>query len=293
MENKFKFVLTVIACNIVVTSLIVMVVWNMRITNSESMNETYGRGQRRVQEECCSCQKEIWIPSPKTTWQWQISGAINTSFDVDMYDIDLFDAKIEVIDKLHTDGRKVICYFSAGTFENWRPDKDKFPASVLGSPLEEWPGERWLDIAKLDIIGPIMQARLDLAVEKGCDGVEPDNVDGYKNANGVGLDASKQLSYNKWLAREAHLRGLSIGLKNDLDQVLQLVDHFDFAINEQCWQFKECSLLRPFINAGKAVFGVEYSGTPRQFCPKLNAMGFSWLKKRLSLDAFRIDCMSI
>lgn len=209
-----------------------------------------------------------------------------------MYDIDLFDTDQSIIDKLHNDGRKVICYFSAGSYEDWRPDKDKFTASVLGSPLDGWPGERWLNIRRLDVLGPIMKARMDLAVSKKCDGVDPDNVDGYTNENGVQLTASDQLVYNKWLASEAHARGLSIGLKNDLNQITELVSHFDFAINEQCWFYTECDLLKPFVDAGKAVFGIEYSGTPSTFCPKLNAMKFSSLKKNLQLDAFRVDCQS-
>lgn len=45
-----------------------------------------------------------------------------------------------------------------------------------------------------------MGRRLDKAVSRGCDGVEPDNVDGYTNHNGLGLTAADQLSYNKWLA---------------------------------------------------------------------------------------------
>lgn len=45
-----------------------------------------------------------------------------------------------------------------------------------------------------------MGRRLDKAVTRGCDGVEPDNVDGYTNHNGLGLTAADQLSYNIWLA---------------------------------------------------------------------------------------------
>jgi hypothetical protein len=43
-------------------------------------------------------------------------------------------------------GRKVICYFSAGSYENWRSDKNDFPSDVLGNKLEHWEGEKWLDI---------------------------------------------------------------------------------------------------------------------------------------------------
>lgn len=232
----------------------------------------------------------IWQPTPGTSWQWQLTGQIDTSIDVQMYDIDLFDVSKDVVNRLHSQGRTVICYFSAGSWENWRPDAKKYPASVQGRS-NGWPGEKWLDIRKIDELSPIFQARLDLAVEKGCDGVEPDNIDGYSNKTGFPLTYNDQLKFNKWLAKEAHQRGLSIGLKNDLDQVDDLVDHFDWAINEQCFQYNECDLLLPFIRAGKAVFNVEYDKKAQSFCPKANAMGFSSLQKKLNLDAWLIDCL--
>src|SRR5262249_44643767 len=71
----------------------------------------------------------IWTPAPRTSWQWQLTGTIDTRFDVAMYDIDLFDAPQSVIDSLHASGRIVICYFSAGSYENWRPDTGDFPTS--------------------------------------------------------------------------------------------------------------------------------------------------------------------
>jgi hypothetical protein len=232
----------------------------------------------------------IWQPTPGTSWQWQLSGEIDTSFDVVMYDIDLFDTPQAVINTLHDDGRVVICYFSAGSYEEWRPDAEQFPAEVIGAPLDGWEGESWLDIRQLDLLAPIMSARLDLAVQKGCDGVEPDNVDGYANESGFPLTNDDQLTYNRWLAQAAHERGLSIGLKNDLDQIPQLVNDFDWALNEQCFEYDECETLLPFIEAGKAVFGVEYTGTPDDFCPRANALNLDWLYKNLELDEYRVAC---
>jgi hypothetical protein len=135
-----------------------------------------------------------------------------------------------------------------------------------------------------------MMARLDLAVSKGCDGVEPDNVDGYANDSGFPLTDQDQLAYNIWLANAAHAHNLSIGLKNDLDQISHLVGYFDWALNEQCYQYDECELLRPFTNANKAVFGVEYQGNPAQFCPYFNALNFDWLMKELDLGPSRTAC---
>lgn len=234
-----------------------------------------------------------WQPTPGASWQWQLSGSIDTSFDVAMYDIDLFEAPQETIDSLRADGRVVICYFSAGSWEEWRPDASDFPAEVIGDPLEGWPDERWLDIRRLDLLGPLMQTRLDLAAQKGCDGVEPDNVDGYANQSGFPLSDTDQITYNIWLAEQAHARGLSIGLKNDLDQIDDLLPLFDWALNEECFTYNECELLLPFIESNKAVFGVEYELEAADFCPQANAMQFGFLKKNWELDAWRVDCQDL
>lgn len=234
-----------------------------------------------------------WIPTPGTSWQWQLTGEIDTSFDVQMYDLDLFDAPGNTIEDLHADGRIVICYFSAGSWEEWRPDAGLFPDSVKGNDLEGWPGEKWLDIRQLDVLRPLMEARLDLALQKGCDGVEPDNVDGFTNETGFPLTYKHQLAYNTWVANQAHARGLSVGLKNDLEQIPDLLPYFDWALNEQCFQYEECESLIAFIQAGRAVFGVEYELPPADFCPQANALNFDFLKKHLQLDAWQVACRSM
>ncbi len=232
----------------------------------------------------------VWQPAPGTSWQWQLTGDIDTSFDVAMYDIDLFDAPQAVIDELHGNGRIVICYFSAGSWEEWRNDAGDFPETLIGNPLEGWPDERWLDIRQIDLLAPVMNARLDLAVSKQCDGVEPDNVTAYNNDTGFPITAQDQLAYNIWLTEQAHARNLSIGLKNDLEQIPELMDYFDWALNEECYQYDECELLLPFVQAGKAVFGVEYEGNPDEFCPYFNDLNFDWLHKKWDLDAWRVAC---
>jgi len=233
----------------------------------------------------------IWHPAPGIGWQWQLSGTVDTSLEVAMYDIDLFDTPRDTIDRLHADGRVVICYFSAGSREDWRPDADEFPQGVLGNELDGWPGERWLDIRSPEV-RRLMLARLDLAATKRCDGVEPDNVDSYQNDPGFPLSAGDQLDYNIFLAEAAHARGLSVGLKNDLDQVPQLVEHFDWALNEECFRYHECDLLDPFIATGKAVFQVEYGDADLadRVCPQANARDFDTLIKHLDLDTWRVAC---
>ena len=232
-----------------------------------------------------------WKPKAGLSWQWQLSGTLNNEYDVDVYDIDLSDTSAAQIASLHAQGRKVICYFSAGSYENWRDDADNFPASVLGKKLDGWAGEKWLDIASYSEFADIMTARLDVAVQKGCDGVESDNIDGYQNNTGFSISATDQIVYNIWLAEEAHARGLAIGLKNDIDQISTLVPFFDFAVNEQCYEYDECTALNLFITADKPVFGVEYELSTSKFCTKANKAGFSFLKMDWDLDGTRISCL--
>lgn len=227
---------------------------------------------------------DTWQPAPGTTWQWQLLGEINTSHDVTMYDIDLFDAPQDVIDRLQANGRIVICYFSAGSWENWREDAAQFSDAVLGEALDGWPDEKWLDVRQIELLAAVMLPRLDYAVQRGCDGVEPDNMDGYINESGFPLSYDDQLVYNIWIAEQAHQRGLSVGLKNDLDQIENLVAYYDWGLNEECFYFEECDLVLPFIEANKAVFGVEYEGDPADYCPQAIAMNLSWLTKTLDLD---------
>src|SRR3989344_2130107 len=226
----------------------------------------------------------MWIPPQISPWQWQLTGTVDQSVNVPIYDIDLFDNDASVVSSLHAQGRKVICYISAGSYENWRPDAYLFPSSVLGRN-NGWAGEKWLDIRQIDILGPIMEARMDLCKAKGFDAVEPDNIDGYTNPTGFPLTYQDQINYNRFLANAAHARGLSIGLKNDIEQVNDLLPDFDWALNEQCFQYDECDTLLPFINAGKAVFQTEYSLSTSSFCPSANAMKFNSMKKNLDLDA--------
>ncbi|HZU55440.1 MAG TPA: endo alpha-1,4 polygalactosaminidase [Actinocrinis sp.] len=231
----------------------------------------------------------VWHPKPGLTWQWQLSGKVDTSVDAQVYDIDGVENSAAVVATLHSAGRKVICYVNAGAYESFRADANRYPAAILGQS-NGWTGERWLDVRQLSVLRPILADRFKACAQKGFDGIEADNVDGYRNTTGFPLTAADQLAFNRMLADLAHAQGLAIGLKNDLDQIPQLVSNFDFAVNEQCAEFSECDALKPFIAAGKAVFHVEYNLSLDEFCPTTTALGLSSMRKNLSLDAPRWPC---
>ncbi|MGP9021208.1 endo alpha-1,4 polygalactosaminidase [Streptomyces sp. BR1] len=230
-----------------------------------------------------------WQPKPGVAWQWQLTGKLDPTVNVPVYDVDGFNISKAQVDDLHRRGRKVICYVSTGAWEDFRPDADSFPKSVLGKG-NGWKGERWLDIRRTDVLGPLMAKRFDMCRQKGFDAVEPDNMDGYANETGFPLTGAHQLAYNRLVARLAHDRGMAVGLKNDLDQIPDLVRDFDFAVNEQCAEFGECEQLSPFIRAGKAVFHVEYGREPGQFCSQARKLNLSSMQKQKELGTWRKAC---
>jgi hypothetical protein len=233
-----------------------------------------------------------WQPRPGTSWQWQLSGTLDTSVDAAVYDIDLFDNPATQIAALQGMGRKVVCYFDTA-YEPGRPDSAQLDP-YKGNPVAGWPGQYWLDIRQPAVVN-VMKARIALAQQKGCDAVEADDVDSRTNNPGFPITAADQQGFIRTLAAEAHSRRLSFALKNDLDEIPQLLGDVDFALNEECFQYDECSTLQPFIAANKAVFHVEYTSGDlaakgATICPQANALNFDTLIKHVDLDAPRYSC---
>ena len=239
----------------------------------------------------------IWHPAAKTTWQWQITGKIDESVAAEMFDIDLFDAQpgeinAGVIGRLQSKGIKVICYMDGGAWESYRPDAAQFPESVIGNPTG-WSGEKWLDIRPQSwpLFEPIIVNRMKLAAASGCDGIEPDQNNPVGNNPGFPITYADEKAWYLEVAKDAHALGLSVGMKNGIEIIDgDLVNAFDWALNEECFQYGECDALKQFVPAGKAVFQVEYKGDTSTFCSKANALGFMSMKKKLALDAWRETC---
>jgi hypothetical protein len=123
-----------------------------------------------------------WTPNINDTWQIILSHppVLSTAVmpNVSIFDVDLFDTPTSTIEQFHKAGKKVLCYFSAGSYEDWRSDAKEFKNRDLGKTLDGWAGEKWLKLDSIDV-RDIMKRRIKMAKEKSCDGIDPDNVDGY------------------------------------------------------------------------------------------------------------------
>lgn len=234
----------------------------------------------------CAPAAARWHPAPTTApWQWQLQGRVDTGVDASAYDVDGFETPANVVRLLHRQGRHVVCYLDVGSWESYRPDADAFPRSVIGRRYEGFPDERWLDVRRFRLFAKPLQRRFDICARKGFDAVEPDNLAGWENKTGFSIGAAAQLRFNRWVAREVHRRGMAVALKNDGRQVGQLLGAFDFAIVEQCFQYRECGLYEPFVRAGKAVFEAEYELEPSDYCEAAASLGFSAIGKSYDLFA--------
>jgi hypothetical protein len=154
---------------------------------------------------------------------------------------DMLDTPATDIAKCKGMGARMLCYFSS-QYENWRADAGGF--GKLGSALDGWAGERWVDPADPANLA-VMMNRLDTAVSKGCDGIDLDNI-----------DHAGHESYVMKIFSGAHARGLLVSQKNAPDKIGLFWDKVDMYQNEQCQQYDECGA---YEGLGRPVYNIEYS----------------------------------
>jgi hypothetical protein len=149
--------------------------------------------------------------------------------------------------------------------------------------------------------------------DKGFDAVEPDEIAGWSNTSGFPLTYQNQLAYNRAVASWVHAAGMSVGLKGDLEQAHDLVGDFDWTLNEECFQYDECTTvsnegpgadgrdwpgLQTFTRAGKAVWIAEYqsyaAGAWQSICATSKTQHFNTARYKLGLPTSggRTPCTS-
>ncbi|MCF6307418.1 MAG: endo alpha-1,4 polygalactosaminidase [Flavobacteriaceae bacterium] len=239
----------------------------------------------------------IYIPTPGTTFEWRLDELpTNFTTEAEVIDIDAFDATPELVAILQAQDKRVIAYLSVGSVEDFREDASDFPPEIIGNVYEGFEDENWLDVRQIDLLAPIMRARLDMIQEKGFDGIEPDNINGYQNNTGFNLTEEDAKVYSRWLIEEAHSRGLSIGQKNAEELIPEMVDEFDWLLTEDAFVDDFYQQLSPYISANKAVFFVEYTDQISQedfqnlVCPEATSQNFSAVLKDRDLTDVTFYC---
>lgn len=234
----------------------------------------------RTYESLYTVGPQIKLPPERSTFYWQLDGAAPTNRSEQVYDIDGFENNKSVFDTLKNNDKYVIAYFSAGSWEEWRPDANSFPSAVIGSEMDDW-GERWIDIRNISAIKPIMEARADIALGKGADAIEWDNIDAFQNSPGFSITSADQQAYNKMLADITHERGMAVIYKNAALSG-ELEPYFDGLLIEEAYEWNETNAFIPYRNAGKAVWAIEYEGVLN--CTDAQSKGVYLARYPLDLD---------
>jgi endo-alpha-1,4-polygalactosaminidase (GH114 family) len=220
-----------------------------------------------------------WTPKPGLTWSYGI--ALETS-DIlsrpeDVITID-YQKGADVISKLHSKGKKVICYFSGGTIEPHRDDKDAYynTPNLVVEGKTRW-DENWLNFRN-EAVYPLIRKRIQRAVKENCDALEIDCLGAFNHEqlttkySGKPYTKEDSFKFAKKLSKMAHEEGISIGLKNVATIAPQLVNDFDFAVVESCSMSKNvCALYKDFPKQGKAVFTIHY-GNYGSFSSQVSTM---------------------
>jgi hypothetical protein len=234
--------------------------------------------------------EEAGIVRPGMRIQYQLSGALDGNADAELFVVDLFETSRAQIDTLHTRGRVVIAYISAGSIEPWRPDVDALPAAAIGNPLPDYPDEAWLDVREPSV-RQLLVGRLTLAADKGFDGVLLVSLDAYLANSGHDLSADDQLTYNIWLAERAAQAGLAAGLSSDWLHAARLAPSYAFAIDLNCLANQRCAELDPYRAKGRPVFDLETAtGETQRVCADASALSLPVTLKRPEFDAWLIAC---
>ncbi len=220
--------------------------------------------------------------SPLATFYPQLSGSLNTASGAAVYTIDLFDNPASTISQLKTAGHAVMCNFEAGSYAPSRSDAASFPAAAIGNNAGA-PQERYVDIRN-STIRAIMVARLDAAKDKGCDGVDLDQLDAFVNNSGFNLTANIEIEFIQYLAQSARARGLLVSVHSSGTIASNIASEVDAAMVDQCYEFNECAGFKAFADAGKAVLITEYSNFSSAQCAAAKASGYSLVFANPALD---------
>jgi len=228
------------------------------------------------------------------SWQIQLTGPLDASFDVSLYELDLFALDAKAVQAVHGPGRALTCYVSVGTAEPWRSDYGALPSTAIGNALADYPQERWLDVRDADVRS-VMAARIALAARIGCDAVELSNLGGHGADSGFALTRADDLDYARSLIDACHRSGMTAGISGSDDLISLLAADADWGLAEECLAYDSCAAWRAFSELKKPVFMIEYGSAndAPTLCAEAAKLGFALVIKRRALDAFRVGCPAI
>jgi hypothetical protein len=239
-----------------------------------------------------------WHPGRVTSWQYDLEWPVAVPTNVgavQVYDID-YDGSEDgttaqvtaLVARIHAEGGHAICYLETGAWENYRPDAGRYPQGVLGSSVPGYSAERYVDIRDWSALEPLLDARFRQCKAEGFDGAETDIDDSYTDSTGFPLTLQDEVAFDTRVAHDLHALGLAWFLKNGINDDSFITDMeplADGTVNEQCWQYGECSELQPLAKAHKPILNVEYQDEDQStICPRAVAFPMATMHTDVDLN---------
>lgn len=226
---------------------------------------------------------------PGVKWQINIQNPVDPRAglqpaDAKVIDIDLFHASKDptVIPALHAAGATVLCYFNLGAVQTTDCDFSSWENDGLmktSQTVENYVQEKYVDVTDATVL-ELHKARIDLAHQIGCDGLDPDNIDTFElspdESIGKQITQEDMINFLSTLAEYAHSKtttlghSLMIGQKNAWSITESVHTFMDFAISENCVGSVNvgsnrgapdefCTVFQKYYaDNGKPAFDIEY-----------------------------------
>ncbi len=236
----------------------------------------------------------VWVPTQGARWLARLDGAVNIEEPAEFFYLDAQQQPADDLTSLHAQGRRYLCYLSAGTVESFRDDADLFPDHAVGNVVPEFPNERWLDVRDAEVRA-LMAKRIAALAEAGCDGVAPASLTGYETDSGFDLTPRDTLDYAQFVADAAHAAGMSVGLTGPSALTLELWRSFDFGLAIGCVVSSMCREYAALTAANKPVLHVELGDedTALQLCKSAQALGFDAIVSDAGFTGRCVVCRDI
>ena len=164
------------------------------------------------------------------------------------------------IAELHQYGVIVSCYQSL-SYEKWRCDADKFPASAKGKKMDGW-DELWSDWRVSSAAHKFWDNRYVELANAGCDCVEDDNeYSPDDNETGFPLTSKDVEAASSYRAGMAHKLGMCHLAKNHGSTSAIKSKYSDGVMIEEAGKYGERDSYLPWKLAGKFAAMIEYSSS--------------------------------
>jgi hypothetical protein len=206
----------------------------------------------------CSQPAALHLPPPGAVADYQLGGAYAPS------------PAVRIVTRDSTDkpapGLYSICYvngFQSQPGSHW--PADLLVSDSSGTPFVDpgWPDEHIFDTStavKRARLAELLRPTIAGCARHGFDAVEFDNLDSYSRSHHA-LSPADAVSFATSLVAIAHQNGLAAAQKNavELSAKGAKVIGFDFAMTEECFQYRECAGYTKVYGAN--VIDVEYTDT--------------------------------